>query len=177
MTEQVVLVNTSGEAIGAMEKMHAHQLGELHSAFSVFIFNAAGQMLLQQRALNKYHSGGKWTNTCCSHPRPGEDLKSAAQRRLMEEMGMACELQYLFDFIYRAELDNDLIEHEYDYVFVGFSNTLPVPVPAEVADYQYISIEDLEEKLNSDPERFTAWLKICFKQLKVNLIRFKSYKD
>jgi len=177
MNEEVVLVNSNGDMTGTMEKLQAHIAGELHSAFSVFIFNSKGQLLLQRRALSKYHSGGKWSNTCCSHPRPGEDIKSAAKRRLIEEMGMTCELQHIFSFTYRAELDKGLTEHEYDHVFVGFSDTLPVPIAAEVEDFSYVELSDLETELLLAPQKFTAWLKICFERLKVNLIQLKAYKD
>lgn len=176
MAEEVVLVNLNGEVTGTMEKLQAHRVGELHSAFSVFIFNSNRQLLLQRRALDKYHSGGKWSNTCCSHPRPGEDLKSAALRRLKEEMGMTCELEYLFSFIYRAELDKGLIEYEYDHVFIGFSDILPTPDFEEVEDFSYIELAKLETELQSDPDKFTSWLEICFERLKANLIHAKSYK-
>jgi len=177
MEEEIVLVNSSGELTGTMEKLQAHIEGKLHRAFSVFIFNSKGELLLQRRALSKYHSGGKWSNTCCSHPRPGEDVKKAAQRRLAEEMGMICELEHIFSFIYRAELDKGLIEHEFDHVFVGVSDAEPIPVAEEVADFAYINLSKLEAELRLNPDKFTAWLKICFERLKVNLIAIKTYNE
>src|SRR5258705_3890201 len=117
--QEVILVNTDDVALGSMEKMEAHVKGKLHRAFSVFIFNTNGEMLLQQRAINKYHSGGLWTNACCSHPSPGEDTSSAARRRLKEEMGIATPLKKIFDFVYEASFDNGLTENEFDHVFAG----------------------------------------------------------
>lgn len=119
-----MIVNTSGQTIGTMDKMAAHKSGTMHRAFSVFIFNSKGQLLLQQRAFDKYHSGGLWTNTCCSHPKLGEFTLDAAHRRLQEEMGMDCELTELFQFSYRHEFENGLIENEYDHVFMGISDEI-----------------------------------------------------
>src|ERR1700712_632794 len=132
-----MIVNADGQTTGTMDKMAAHRSGTMHRAFSVFIFNSKGQLLLQQRALDKYHSGGLWTNTCCSHPRLGEFNIDAAHRRLREEMGMDCELTELFQFSYRHEFDNGLIENEYDHVFMGINDELPLPNPAEVAGFRY----------------------------------------
>lgn len=145
-----------------MEKMEAHRLGVLHRAFSVFIFNKKGQLLLQQRAFDKYHSGGKWTNTCCSHPNPGEETLEAAHRRLNEEMGMECTLRYAFNFIYRAGFEDGLSEHEFDHVFWGISADNPVPEPKEVAAFKFMSMDDLAADIESNPARYTEWLKICF---------------
>jgi isopentenyl-diphosphate delta-isomerase len=158
-------VNAAGQATGTMDKMAAHTSGTLHRAFSVFIFNSRGQLLLQQRAMDKYHSGGLWTNTCCSHPRLGEMNLDAAHRRLIEEMGMDCELTELFQFSYRHEFDNGLIEHEYDHVFIGVSNQAPQPNPAEVADYQYMDTDVLVFELIEHPDKYTAWFKICLDQV------------
>jgi isopentenyl-diphosphate delta-isomerase len=165
MNEQVILVDIEDNVLGTMEKMDAHVLGKLHRAFSVFIFNKAGELLLQQRALNKYHSGGKWTNTCCSHPRLGEETLDAANRRLREEMGMKCELQYAFNFTYKAELLDGIEEHEYDHVYFGVSDELPVPDPEEVSAYKYLSMNLLSKDIEQNPEDYTEWLKICFKQV------------
>jgi isopentenyl-diphosphate delta-isomerase len=165
MNEQVILVDIEDNVLGTMEKMDAHVLGKLHRAFSVFIFNKAGELLLQQRALNKYHSGGKWTNTCCSHPRLGEETLDAANRRLSEEMGMKCELQYAFNFTYKAELLDGIEEHEYDHVYFGVSDELPVPDPEEVSAYKYLSMNLLSKDIEQNPEDYTEWLKICFKQV------------
>lgn len=169
--EQVILVNENDTPIGTMPKMDAHRQGKLHRAFSVFIFNSAGHLLLQQRALDKYHSPGKWTNTCCSHPRPNEDTLDAAKRRIMEEMGMECELRPMFTFTYHAELENGLIENEYDHVYFGKSDALPEPNPEEVANFAYILMSELSKQLLDRPDQFTAWLKICFEQVMFHYLK------
>lgn len=159
--DMVVLVNEQDVELGVMEKMEAHRQGLLHRAFSVFIFNARGEMLLQQRALHKYHSGGLWTNTCCSHPLPGEDVASAAVRRLNEEMGLdRITLIPSGSFIYKANLDHGLTEHEFDYVFYGISDRDPKINPLEVADFRWINTSDLRRELQEQPELFTAWFRI-----------------
>ena len=165
MNEQVILVDIEDNVLGTMEKMDAHVLGKLHRAFSIFIFNTSGELLLQQRALTKYHSGGKWTNTCCSHPRLGEETLDAANRRLLEEMGMKCDLQYAFNFTYKAELLDGIEEHEYDHVYFGISDELPVPDPEEVSAYKYLSMDVLSKDIEQNPNEYTEWLKICFKQV------------
>ena len=151
MSEQVILVNENDQEIGSREKMAAHRDGELHRAFSVFVFNGEGQMLLQRRAEAKYHSGGLWTNTCCSHPRPGESTEAAAHRRLQEEMGFDCDLEEVFQFTYYAKLDNELFEHEYDHVFVGTFEGTPTPNPAEVSAYKWIGVEELKRDVQENP--------------------------
>lgn len=161
MEEQVILVDEQDREIGLLEKLEAHRLGLLHRAFSVFIFNSKGELLLQQRALDKYHSPGLWTNTCCSHPRSGESVLEAANRRLKEEMGLTTSLQPLFQFVYHAEFNNGLIEHEYDHVLIGFSEELPQPNPAEVATTRYISWSELLQDVQQHPDMYTAWLCIC----------------
>jgi|SRR5690606_32595024 len=166
MIEYVVLVDEDDKETGTMEKMEAHEKGALHRAFSIFIFNSKGELLLQQRALNKYHSPGLWTNTCCSHPRPGEAVEDAAHRRLAEEMGMECGLDYHFRFLYKASFDNGLIEHELDHVFFGTSDTLPVLNSEEVAGYRYIGMKLLEKELSESPENYSPWLRICFERVK-----------
>lgn len=155
------MVDDNDIEVGVMEKMEAHLTGTMHRAISVFVFNEKGEYLLQQRAQQKYHSAGKWSNTCCSHPRPGEDLLDAAQRRLKEEMGMECKLAFWFSFKYRAELDHGLVENEYDHVFMGISNDLPRPHPTEVSSFKYIGRADLEEDLIRNPEHYSEWFKIC----------------
>ncbi len=165
MNENVILVNEQDQVVGTMPKMEAHIEGKLHRAFSVFVFNNEGELLLQQRAADKYHSGGKWSNTCCSHPRPGEDTLAAAHRRLFEEMGLKCELNEAFSFTYKVEMDEGLIEHEYDHVYVGVSDMLPVPDPGEVAAYCYQNMSELKEKLISEPDQYSEWLKICFNRV------------
>jgi isopentenyl-diphosphate delta-isomerase len=162
---EVVLVDASDCELGVMEKMEAHVKGVLHRAFSVFIYNSEGHMLLQQRADDKYHSAGLWTNACCSHPFPGEDLLTAANRRLSEEMGMTADLRASFSFIYKAELGNGLTEHEYDHVFVGNTDQLPAINPAEVKSYRWASEEQIQHEINTTPENFTAWFLIAFPML------------
>ncbi len=163
--EKVILVNSNDEPIGTMEKLEAHQKGELHRAFSVFIFNTQGELLLQRRALDKYHSSGLWTNTCCSHPRPGEDTKEAAERRLKEEMGLETPLKFRSVFIYKTQFDNSLTEHEVDHVFVGVSDTQPKINPEEVDSYCWKSIEELKKEIKTDPKQFTSWFIIAMEKL------------
>ncbi|WP_316803231.1 isopentenyl-diphosphate Delta-isomerase [Pedobacter nototheniae] len=159
--EQVILVNKFDEPQGIMEKMEAHQKGLLHRAFSVFIFNSKNELLLQQRTRDKYHSASLWTNTCCSHPRLGENNIDAAKRRLHEEMGMRCELVNTFSFIYKAPLENGLMENEFDYVFFGFSDELPLINPNEVQAYRYVNLKVLQNDIKQQPQLYTSWLKIC----------------
>lgn len=163
--EEVILVNENDEEVGLMEKMEAHRKGVLHRAFSFFIFNKKGEMMLQQRALSKYHSGGLWTNACCSHPRANESTLDAAKRRVREEMGFDCIPQFAFSFIYKAALDQDLIEHELDHVFTGIYEGEVHLNPEEVADYQYLSIAEIRNKMASKPEIFTEWFKIVFERV------------
>jgi isopentenyl-diphosphate Delta-isomerase len=164
--KEVILVDESDEAIGAMEKMEAHRLGVLHRAFSVFIFNSNGQMLLQQRADTKYHSAGLWTNACCSHPAPGEEIKSAAERRLQEELGFKADLKPAFDFIYKASFNNGLTEHEYDHVFVGYYNGEIRPDEDEVKEWKFMNIDDLAREMEREPDTFTSWFQIAFPELR-----------
>ncbi|MBC7412158.1 MAG: isopentenyl-diphosphate Delta-isomerase [Bacteroidia bacterium] len=160
--EEVILVDERDNELGVMEKLKAHKLGLLHRALSIFVFNDKKELLLQQRAADKYHSANLWSNTCCSHPRPNELPQDAANRRLMEEMGMQCELHYKFNFVYNATLENKLIEHELDYVFVGTTNVLPAINRAEVSNWRYVSLDNLTYEINTTPELFTEWFKICF---------------
>lgn len=145
-----------------MEKMEAHKKGVLHRAFSVFIFNDRNEMLLQQRAIGKYHSGGLWTNACCSHPRPGEETELAAIRRLDEELGFSTPLTKIFDFHYNAAFDNGLTEHEYDHVYIGKYSDRIVPNPSEVQDFCYKNIGEISATLQSHPHKYTAWFCIAF---------------
>lgn len=162
---QVILVNETDQELGLMEKMEAHRQAALHRAFSVFVFNPAGEMLLQQRAFSKYHSGGLWTNACCSHPLPGESTDDAARRRLREEMGFVTSLQKAFDFVYKAPFDNGLTEYEYDHVYIGTYDGSIEADPAEVNDYCYKSRCEIRENLQAFPEKYTAWFKIAFPKL------------
>ena len=161
----VILVDERDTAVGTMEKMEVHQKALLHRAFSVFIFNDKGEMLLQKRAEKKYHSGGLWTNACCSHPQPGEDTMESANKRLREEMGFNTALHKAFTFVYKAPFENGLTEHEYDHVFVGSFNGLIKPNPAEVEDYCYQSLDELKQSLQTHPHHFTAWFKIALPKL------------
>jgi isopentenyl-diphosphate delta-isomerase len=167
--ENVLLVDAQGQALlnpdgtaRTMGKMEAHRKGLLHSAVSVFIFNSRDELLLQKRASHKYHSPDKWTNTCCTHPRPGEDPAATAWRRLYEEMGIWCRLREVFTFLYRAEVGNGLVENEFDRVFIGFSNQNPRPDPAEVGDWKWISVEELKLELVRNPEAYSPWIRCCF---------------
>ena len=165
VTEHLILVNERDEQVGICEKMQAHRDNLLHRAFSVFLFNKKGEMLLQQRASGKYHSGGLWTNTCCSHPRPGEDTLPAAQRRLQEEMGMTCALHEVFQFTYQARLEDDLYEHELDHVFLGRTDETPQPDSQEVQAWRYITKSQLRSELLIHPEKFTVWFRQCINQV------------
>lgn len=160
--EKVILVDTADTPLGTMPKMEAHEKAVLHRAFSVFIFNQKGELMLQQRALHKYHSPGLWTNTCCSHQRLGETNIEAGKRRLFEEMGFSVPLQELFSFIYKAPFDNGLTEHELDHVMVGYFEAEPTINPEEVAAWKWISLEKLEQDLSRKPENYTVWFKIIF---------------
>ncbi len=163
-TENVILVDERDEPIGTMEKLEAHRKGVLHRAISVFIFNREGRLLLQQRALHKYHSGGLWTNTCCSHPAPGESTHAAAHRRLQEEMGMEIPLTFAFTFLYHAPFANGLVEHELDHVFIGYTDASPVINPEEVAQSRWVSLAEIDAEVASNPEAYTAWFKLIYKR-------------
>lgn len=169
MPELVVLVDKNDIPVGVDEKLKVHQEGKLHRAFSVFIFNSQNQLLLQQRALDKYHSAGLWTNTCCSHPRPQEETLSAAHRRLQEEMGFDCELKEIFNFEYRADFNNGLIEHELDHVLVGHYDKEPVPNPQEAESYKWVDVRWLEKDMIENPNIYTFWLKISFAKVLANM--------
>lgn len=160
--EKVILVDREDNEIGSMRKMEAHEKGLLHRAFSVFIFNKEGELLLQQRALDKYHSPGQWTNTCCSHQRFGESNIEAGRRRLQEEMGFTTDLENCFSFIYKAPFENGLTEHEFDHVLVGYYDGKPKINPLEVNDYKWMRLEDVKEDLANNPNEYTVWFKIIF---------------
>jgi isopentenyl-diphosphate Delta-isomerase len=160
----VVLVDKNNKKIGVEEKIKAHKTGKLHRAFSIFIFNSKGEVLLQQRAKTKYHSGGLWSNTVCSHPRPGETYSKATHRRLKEEMGFDCKLKKLFCFIYNAGFKNGLSENEYDCVFTGRFDGVPRPNKKEVMDFKWISVKDLKKDIKKHPNKYSVWLKIAFKK-------------
>lgn len=169
MEEQVVLVSEKDEILGVMDKMQAHENGILHRAFSVFLFNDKGEMLLQKRAADKYHSPNQWTNAVCSHPRMGETYMEAAQRRLKEELGIETPLTYRFNFLYKADVGQNLWEHELDHVFTGnFEGEFKLN-EEEVSEVRYISIDELDKEMSANPENFTEWFKIILKEYKQHL--------
>ncbi len=169
--DYVILVDENDHPIGQMEKLEAHQKGLLHRAFSVFIFNSKGELLIHRRAANKYHSPNLWTNTCCSHPRPGENALDAANRRLMEEMGMKTNLSHAFEFMYKVGFDNGLTEHEYDHVFFGYTDAKPEINPEEVSEFEYVSMKELVQMIENQPNQYTAWFKICLPKVLEELKR------
>lgn len=160
--EKVILVNEKDEQIGLMEKIEAHEKALLHRAFSVFVFNDRNELMIQQRALTKYHSPGLWTNTCCSHQREGESNIAAGKRRLMEEMGFSTELKDTISFIYKAPFDNGLTEHEFDHILVGKYEEAPQPNPDEVASWKWVDLEELKKDMSTNPGIYTEWFKIIF---------------
>jgi isopentenyl-diphosphate delta-isomerase len=161
----VILVDKDDIPTGTALKLEAHRNALLHRAVSVFIVNDKGEWLLQRRALDKYHSNGLWTNTCCTHPVPGESSKDAAERRLKEEMGLVCDLYYLFPFIYKGKLDNELTEHELDHVYLGISNDPPEINREEVEDWKYISFIELAEDVQKNSDEYTYWFRLIYKDV------------
>lgn len=170
MEEQVILVDEQDNQIGLMPKMEAHEKALLHRAFSVFIFNDKGELMLQQRAADKYHSPLLWTNTCCSHQRDGETSLEAGKRRLQEEMGFTTDLEEVFWFVYKAPFDNGLTEHELDHVMIGTFNGEPNINKDEVEDYKWMSLEDVKKDIDEQPSLYTAWFKIIFREYYQRLI-------
>ena len=160
--EQVILVNEKDEQIGLMPKMEAHVKALLHRAFSVFVFNDQNELMIQQRAMGKYHSPGLWTNTCCSHQREGESNIEAGKRRLQEEMGFKTDLKDIISFIYKAPFDNGLTEHEFDHILVGYYNENPNLNPEEVHAYKWVTLDRLKEDMTRNPHLYTEWFKIIF---------------
>jgi len=160
MEDHVLLVDENDQVVGTMEKLEAHQKGLLHRAFSILLFNSKGELLLQKRARNKYHSGGLWTNTCCSHPLPNETMESATRRKLMQEMGIDLQPKFAYKFIYRSELDTELTEHECDYVFIGTYDGEPSINIDEVEDWKYANLNRIREDAKSHPERYTSWFRL-----------------
>jgi len=167
--EEVVLINPEDEVLGSMEKMQAHENGLLHRAFSVFLFNEKGEMLLQKRAATKYHSPNQWTNAVCSHPRINETYEAGAKRRLAEELGIIVDIEEKFHFIYKAKVGENLWEHELDHVFTGLYSGKFNLNPEEVSEVRFILMEDLEAEMLSYPEYFTEWFKIILKEYKEHL--------
>lgn len=158
--EQVILVDEHDNALGLMEKMEAHRKGALHRAFSVLLYNSKGEILLQKRSSTKYHSAGLWTNTCCSHPKPSESIETAVRRRLMEEMGIDIQPEYAYKFLYKATLDNKLIEHELDHVYVGLFDKEPILNEHEVESWKFESLAQIREDIRENPNAYTQWFKL-----------------
>jgi len=166
LKEEVILVDEKDNDVGTEEKLAAHQDGgRLHRAFSIFVFDADGKMLLQQRAGHKYHCGGLWTNTCCSHPRPGESLEDAVHRKLKQELGFDTELKEILSFVYRAGFENGLTEHELDHVFVGRFDGEPKLNPEEVRDFKWVDVEWLKKDVQENPDKYTPWFKIILERV------------
>jgi isopentenyl-diphosphate delta-isomerase len=165
LKEEIILVNEKDQVIGVGEKIQTHLIGALHRAFSTYIFNSAGQLLLQKRSSTKYHSQGLWSNTCCGHPRPGEAIEEAARRRLGEEMGFDCEVREVFEFVYHAKLDNGFYEHEYDHVLVGTCDDIPTPNQDEVADWKWTDLTAIMIDMGKHPENYTYWFRTSFDEL------------
>ena len=170
--ELVILVDEQDNEIGLMSKTEAHKKALLHRAISVFIFNSNGEWLLQRRALKKYHSSGLWTNTSCTHPLPNETNIDAANRRLRQEMGMQCSLKEIFSFTYKEALDNELTENEFDHVFIGITNDIPIINDEEVAEFKYIQYRDLTLDIKKNPTHYTVWFKKIIDQ--VNRLKQKE---
>lgn len=169
MPDKIILVDEKDREIGTEFKMKAHREGKLHRAFSIFVFDSQKNLLLQKRASTKYHSGGLWSNTCCSHPRAGETLDEAAHRRLKEEMGFDCDLQKISSFIYKVNLGGGLTEHEFDYVLVGSFDGDPKINTQEVEDFKWVSLEFLSRDIKNNPDKYTYWLKECYGEVMKNL--------
>ncbi len=168
--DKVILVDRNDNPLGVMDKLEAHQKGLLHRAFSIFLFNEAGEMLLQKRASTKYHCGGLWSNTCCSHPIPNYDIDRCLSEKLFQEMGIGASLQKAFDFTYRAQLDNGLTEYEYDHVYIGHYSGTPQPNPNEVDTWCYASLAEVSEQLARYPEHFTPWFRLLFPKLRNHFV-------
>ena len=173
MEELVVLVDEKNNQIGLMPKMEAHEKALLHRAFSVFVFNKKGELMLQQRAASKYHSPLLWTNTCCSHQRNGESNIQAGERRLQEEMGFTTSLNEVFSFIYKAPFENGLTEHEFDHVLIGYFDEEPNINQEEVEEYKWMMLEDVKAEIENNSSEYTAWFKIIFKE---SYNKIKNYK-
>ncbi len=163
--DEVVYVDEQDNELGTGEKLEAHQKGVLHRAISVFIFNRKGELMLQKRAKTKYHSGGLWSNTCCSHPRPGEDIAVAARRRLQEEMGFTTAVRHVHHLLYRTTFQNGLIENEYDHMFVGESEATPVLDSEEAEEWKWMSPEAIRKDVKECPEKYTFWFRLAFEQV------------
>jgi len=176
-SEKVILVDNDDNDIGEMGKIEVHRKALLHRAVSVFIFNSKKQMLIQRRALTKYHSPGLWTNTACTHPYPGETTIEAASRRSEQEMGIDTDLIKIFDFTYKERLDNNLTEYEFDHVFIGFSDKIPDPDPAEVCEFKYVDIDSVLNRIKEIPDNFTVWFrKIAERVSNLAVLHYQSFE-
>lgn len=171
--ENVVLVDRNDNPMGLMPKLEAHEKGVLHRAFSVFILNQKGQLMLQRRALDKYHSPGLWTNTCCSHPRESESNIEAGVRRLKEEMGFTTPLKSMFSFIYKSKFDNGLTEHEFDHVLLGYYDKQPFINTIEVSEWKWMSLDKIILEIKNKPEDFTVWFRIIFERFYNHIYKIK----
>ncbi len=171
--EYIILVDEQDNPLGKMEKLEAHQKGLLHRAFSVFIFNSRGEMLLQQRADTKYHSAGLWTNACCSHPNYGESMERAVNRRLQQEMGLNLRPEFIFSFIYKVRFNNGLIENEFDHVYSVISDSLPEPNKEEVKSWKYANVDLIRKEISENPSSFTEWFRLSFEKV----IRYMDGKN
>jgi isopentenyl-diphosphate delta-isomerase len=168
--EDIILVDIHDNAIGTMEKMEAHRKGVLHRAFSILLFNSRGEMLLQKRSKSKYHSGGLWTNTCCSHPLPHESINEATRKRLIHEMGIDVQPEFAFKFIYKTDLDRNLIEHELDHVFIGTFDGIPSINEEEVEEWKFMNLSSIRKDIKLDPDSYTAWFKLIVNHPELNRI-------
>ncbi len=168
----VVLVDENDNPVGVMEKLEAHKRGgTLHRAFSVLVFNERGDLMLQLRSKKKYHAGGLWTNTVCSHPLPGEDVTKAARRRLIEEMGFTTELERIGSFIYRADVGNGLTEYEYDHVLIGYYNDPPNPNPEEADGWKWMAFQDVLDDVERHPHLYTPWFRILLEKFGDDILK------
>ncbi len=171
--QQVILVDKNNRKLGVKEKISVHKEGKLHRAFSIFIFNSRAELLIQQRAKTKYHSGGLWSNTVCSHPKPKETYRQAIHRRLKEEMGFDCQMKKLFCFIYKASFENSLIENEYDCIFIGKFDGKPEPNAEEIMGVKWVSLKKLKQDIIKQPDKYSVWLKVVLKRIKYKQIKKK----
>ena len=168
--EKVILVDEQDNVVGAMDKMEAHRKGILHRAFSILIFNSKGEVLLQKRSKEKYHSGGLWTNACCSHPSPEESIEEATRKRLNHEMGIDLQPEFAYKFTYESKLDKNLIQHELDYVFTGIFDGAPVVNKHEVEDWKFVDVKSLRADMDQHPEQYTVWFKLIMNHAELKTI-------
>ncbi len=164
LMEHVILVDKNDKELGTEERIKAHREGKLHRAFSIFVFNSKGELLMQRRAANKYHTAGLWSNTCCSHPQPGEPIEKAVHRKLKQEMGFDCMLEKKFSFIYKVNFENGLWEHEFDHVYIGQFDGRPNPNPEEADEWKWINIDELKKDIKKHPGRYTPWFRIAIEK-------------